>query len=354
MLSDALHLDQLGDYEALHKGFETFLRLSRWDWDSRDGASFSDELEQFYRVALIGLSGRVIILAESKKIEEPSGLLAVARVICGGVARLAADVAQAFSYQDQSQATLWSEWEWEGAEPGIARTLSSERYPLTFFAVRLMELSSDDMPLIDLHGTASQALSWFELNADRLLPFVSDQPGATREQRRDLAIAVLKAAVRIDEISEDDRVIASELSPEKVADFKSGVYAIAFGADPVERLFARHEAFLYLATDTDSIPEERCFFEFASKGFLADMQSGGRISYAPLEGHPLGQRVANDVMRLFCKALDEAPLMTAQLDTPEDLLSAFERAKSEIDESSDVVAVLAGDWFDIETKVSRT
>ena len=178
MLSDALHLDQLGDYEALHKGFETFLRLSRWDWDSRDGASFSDELEQFYRVALIGLSGRVIILAESKKIEEPSGFLAVARVICGGVARLAADVAQAFSYQDQSQATLWSEWEWEGAEPGIVRTLSSERYPLTFFAVRLMELSSDDMPLIDLHGTASQALSWFELNADRLLPFVSDQPGA--------------------------------------------------------------------------------------------------------------------------------------------------------------------------------
>ena len=75
-----------------------------------------------------------------------------------------------------------------------------------------------------------------------------------------MAIAVLKAAVRIDEISEDDRVIASELSPEKVADFNSGVYAIAFGADPVERFVRKHKAFLYLATDTDSIPAERCFF----------------------------------------------------------------------------------------------
>ena len=153
--------------------------------------------------------------------------------------------------------------------------------------------------------------------------------------------------MKIDEISEDNRIIAGELSTDRVADFKSGVYATALGADSVERLFARNEAFLYLATDIAPIPMERGFREFAPKAVFADMPSGGRIWYEPLEGHRLGQDVANDVMRMFCEALDEAPLMTAQLDTPEDLLSAFERAKTELDESSDTVAVLAGDWFDI-------
>ena len=37
MLSDALHLDHPGDFETLHSGFETCLRLIRWDWDRRDG-----------------------------------------------------------------------------------------------------------------------------------------------------------------------------------------------------------------------------------------------------------------------------------------------------------------------------
>ena len=185
MLSDALNRDQPGDYDALHKGFETFLRLSRWDWDRRDGESFSNALEQSYRVVLMGLSGRAITLTEASRIEEPSRYLAVSRGIFGGVTRLADDIAQAFNLEDRSPDSQWSAWEWEGAEPGIVQRLSPESYPLTFFAIRLMELSSDEIPVIDLHGAASQVLTWFEPNADRLLPFVSDQPGGTREQRRD-------------------------------------------------------------------------------------------------------------------------------------------------------------------------
>lgn len=347
LLSDALNRDQPRDYDALHKGFETFLRLSRWDWDRRKGESFSNSLEQSYRVVLMGISGRAIILTQASRIEEPSRYLAVPRGIFGSVTRLADGIAQALNLEDRSANSQWSEWEWEGAEPGIVQTLSPESYPLTFFAVRLMELSSDEMPVIDLHGTASQVLTWFESNADRLLPFVSDQPGRTREQRRDWATGVLREAVKNDEISEDNRIIANELSTDRVADFKSGVYATALGADSVERLFARNEAFLYLATDIAPMPMERGFFEFAPKAVFADMPSGGRIWYEPLDGHWLGQDVANDVMRMFCEALDDAPLITAQLDTPEELLSAFERAKTDLDESSDTVAVLAGDWVDI-------
>ncbi len=125
---------------------------------------------------------------------------------------------------------------------------------MTFFAVRLMELSSEEMPAIDLHGTEERILSWFESNADRLLRFVSDQPGATREQRRDWAVKALTAAVATDEAAEDNRIIASRLSPQKVAAFKSGVFEAALGTDSVERLFERYGACLYLSGDTDAIP----------------------------------------------------------------------------------------------------
>ena len=347
MLSDALHLDQPGDFEALHKGFETSLRLIRSDWDHRDRMNFSDTLEQLYRVVLMGIAGRAIILAESGRMEDTSRYLPVSRGKYSHVEPLADDIAQALRREDRSQASQWSEWEWEGAEPGMAQMMSAERYPLTFFAVRLVELSSDAMPVVDLHGTANQVLSWFESNADRLLPFVFDEPDTTREQRRDWAAGALRAAVKKDEIAEDDRIIASELSPERVANFRSSVYANTFAIDSVERIFEEAGAFLYLTKDTGPAPEEKGFFVTVSRVSLADMPLNGSIFYEPLKGDELGRHLANDILTRLCEALDEAPSITAQLDTPEELLGAFDKAKTELDQSSELVAVLAGDWFAI-------
>ena len=310
--------------------------------------NFSQTLAQFYRVVLMGVGGRAIILAESGRLEDPSRYLAVCRGTFGGVQHLGGDIAEALRREDQSQTSQWSEWEWEGAEPGIVQRMSAERYPLTFFAVRLMELSSDAMPVVDLHGTANQVLSWFESNADRLLAFVSDQPDSTPEQRREWATGVLRAAVKRDEIAEDDRIIASELSPERVAGFNSSVYATAFATSSVERLFEDCGAFLYLTAYTDPSPEKRGFFDRAPKAFLADMPSGGRISYACLEGDQFGRGLVNDIIARLCEALDEVPEMSVPLNSPEELLSSFDDAKAELGNSSEVVAVLAGDWMAIE------
>ena len=57
--------------------------------------------------------------------------------------------------------------------------------------------------------------------------------------------------------------------------------------------------------------------------------------------------VADDIKGLLCEALDDAPTLGAQLDTPEELLSAFDKAKTALDPVSELVAVLAGDWFDV-------
>ena len=58
--------------------------------------------------------------------------------------------------------------------------------------------------------------------------------------------------------------------------------------------------------------------------------------------------MADDIMRLLCEALDAAPTMAGQLDTPEELFSAFDRASTDFNPESELAAVLAGDWIDVE------
>ena len=347
MLSDALNLDQPEDYEAIHKGFKTFLRLSRWDLGRRYGNSFSNAIEQLHRVVLMGVAGRAIVLAEECRIGDPIRYLAMPREVFRGVVPLADDIAQALQLEIRSQASQWSEWEWEGAEPGVAQMQSPERYPLTFFAIRLMELSSDAMPALDLHGTASQVLNWFESNADRLLPFVADQPGTSRQQLREWAAGALKAAVRTDETAEENRIISSKLSLDRIAKFKSDVYAAAFELDSIEGLFRRCEVFLYLAGDVDAVPKERGFYKLVPKAPFVDTPNDGYVSDEFLGGDQWGRGLANDILQLLSEALDEAPMLTAQLGTPEDLFGAFDRAKTALNPVGELVAVLAGDWIDI-------
>ena len=354
MLSDALRFDRPEDFEALHKGFSACLRFLRWDWGRRFNlptggrANSSDTLEQFYRVFLMGLAGRAIMLAELSRLAEPVRYLDMVRVIYSGVRRLADDIGQALLHENLFQASQWSEWEWEGAEPGVVQVMAPEQYPLTFFVVRLMELSSDTMPGPNLHGSAGRVLNWFESNSDRLLQFVSDRPDATREEQRAWASRALREAVKIDEVAEDNRVIESSLSSERVSFFKSEVYANAFGADPVERIFEGSGAFWYLPTGSESSPEERGYTNFESKGFLASLAAESRHHYAPLEGDQWGHGLANDIIWLFCEALDGAPETSAPLDCSEDLLRAFDKVKTELEPSGELIAVLAGNWTRME------
>ncbi len=111
MLSDALSGDQPEDYDALHEGFQTFLKLSRWEWDRRNGKSFSDSLEQSYGVVLMGVARRAIALAEDGRVEEPNSYLAAPRQVFGEVARLADHIAESVKREDGSRHPQWSEWE---------------------------------------------------------------------------------------------------------------------------------------------------------------------------------------------------------------------------------------------------
>ena len=353
LLSDAMHNDEPDDFEKLHKGFEASLRLIRGDWERRSWSApetveLSDRLEQEHRIVLMGLAGRAINLAESGRISDATRYLEVGREAHSSRNRLAEDIAQAFVRDDSSRVTQWSEWQWEGAEPGKAQVMNPEQYPLTFLVVRLMELSSITMPALNLHGRANRVLGWFETNAERLLPFVSEEPTATKEERRLWAAEALRASVPLDETAEEDRIISSNLSPERVSLFKSDVYASAFAARSVEQLFDQAGAFLYISFDSNAGPEERGFLSLVPKGFLAELPAGSPVYYGSPGGDRWGRGLADDITNQLCKALDRSPEISLPLDTPEEFLLAFEMAKKELDSSDEVVAVLAGNWTKME------
>ncbi len=355
MLSDAMHAGKDGDYQRMHSEFEAwfrFIRLSRDIGRHRNSmmAQNYEALRQDYRIALMGLAGRATVLASSGRILDPSRYINVARETCTRLEQLADDTAVALLHasENRQRFSLWHEWEMQGLERWQARGISVEQYPLAFFSVRLMELVSEQSPTLNLRGRAKQTLAWFSSNGERLESLVhrSDQ---VDDNRRELAINALEAAVQRDEIEEDYRIIRLDLSPNRVPEFISGVYAEAFARNYVERLFEQANAFQYLSGDADEAPKERLITnQLFGKGFFVDPEGPAPIYYSPIEGDQFGLEIADFVVYRLCEALDSATEMISLLNNPKEFLQAIDQAEKSLSPSREVVVLLAGDYTDLE------
>ena len=123
LLSDSMVLGQLHDYAPLHKGFQAKLRAIRFQWSAEDlpvsdASELLKELEQEYRITLMGLSGRAILLAQSDRIRDVNSYLEVGREVYSQLGSMAGDVATALDYDDHSRLTVWEEWEFQDAGTG--------------------------------------------------------------------------------------------------------------------------------------------------------------------------------------------------------------------------------------------
>ena len=352
LLSDALHSDQASDFEQLHSEFVPRLRAIGLHWrsDERSPSEASGllrQLEQEYRVSLMGLIGRAILLAQPGRIRDVNPYLQVGRRIGPELEPMANDLAAALSDDSHSHLSMWDEWEYENAEPYQATFISAERYPLTFFALRLLELSSGETPTFELHGRAQRALDWFNGNWESVGSHVPDEPGLTLDQRREYAVEALRRAVHKDEASEDFDIIGRALSATRVVAFKSDVYSAAFSDNAVIQWFNRAGAILYLPSDADNAPnEQQVFPQFMHKGFLTNTPETAQIGYAPLSGERWGTALSDLVLRKLYETLRGAPEMFAPLDTPQALLHGVDRAIEELNGPDHVIVLLAGNWFD--------
>jgi len=350
LLSAAMHRNRAIDFERLQTGFDGFLRAVslHWRierWQRTESTELYEQLEQDYRIALMGLGGRALLLAESGKSADPRPYVQAALSKYDNVGPMGSDVAYAL---DQSHdISLWSDWEWEGAEPLKVVEPDQRRYPLTLFCVGLLEFAATPLPPLDLKGSAQRVIDWFTANISRLDRHVSPSADITLDERREHAVKALRDAVSTDEIAHDLDVARWQLSTDKVADFMTGVYVYAVGASTIERLFEREGAFLYLSSNAPDGPSPREVSQPAPKVFLAEVPHHARADYEALRGNPLGQGLARDVVTSFCEALDGAPTVTSRLDSSDELLRALDEALEGLGPSGEKIVLLLGDWSHI-------
>ena len=352
ILNHAMQIDSSADYLQLHESFEDCIRTtSRFmrNLSERRTTSMSEigRLEQDYRIALMGLAGRAVLLANSGIIADPSPYLNIARGKHNRAQEAADDIAQALAHDNIRGNTLWRNWEMEGVGNFQTVSLRPEKYPLMWFAIRVIELSTEPLQSLNLRGQAQRILGWFETNSSEIEAHVAGNPDLTFEARREFATTTLRAAVYADEIAEDYAIIESELSACKVSKFKTEAYESAFATNSIKRLFERAAAVLRLRTDAEQVPEERPYRDWPPKAFLADIREDNPTSYAPLKGDHIGRMFSKDVVQVFCKALEEAPQVASSLNTPEKLLQVIDNALTDLNASGEIVVVLDGDWAEV-------
>ena len=352
VLSHALHANLVEDYRWLQREFSSILSdiLERWYMDvgfSGDQPQLASHLTQENRVTLMGLAGRAVMLADSGEIADATPYVDVVRVAYGNPTSLGGDISSALRFERRATHRQWEDWEvpehigvWSG-------TLSPERYPLTCFAILLMELS--DGATLDLHlgGNAKRILEWFRANSERLERFVVDTDSVTVHQRREFATAALHKAVERDEVEEDLEIIRREISSARVDAYRLDVSSGMVRAASVERFFGQVGAVLILDPGAKDAPAERGHRELLPKFCFVDGQESDHTYYAPISGEGGGRRLARDAVHLLSEAADGATRMTAPLDTRRAMFGAIDAALDELDPQGNAIVVLAGDSRDL-------
>ena len=360
ILSDAMQSSRPDDFDSMDKGFGNFFRFLRWQWGldtnpTPEPASLYAALDREHRIVLMGLAARAATLENIGRISDMSPYALPARRAFSNPGTLADDLAYAIQSRERSTSfSQWTEWDRQdsGQETGLI-SVSPEKYPFTFFAIRMMEIVTDPKPTINLHGESQRTLDWFTNNSERLERHVAEGPGITIQRRRELVVETLEEAVINDSIQEDLNIIGWNLSEERMSDFTSEVYSEEAGTNVIERLFEQEESLLYLAGDNGDSPEARGIHSLVLKAFLAEIPQETRHGYTRLEGNRYGADLSYDVIHLLRESLEGASEIETRLDTPEDFVRAIGTAKEELNPSGEIIILQTGDWFDIHSALYR-
>ena len=350
VLSDALHSGFVEDYLWLHREFGSILSniLERWNRDVRPfgtEAELSADLRLEYRIATMGLTGRAVILSGSGDVSDPTPYLDVARGVYGRSTDLAADVSAAMRIESHVSFSQWWGWDTQYRLSVHSDSLSLERYPLTCFAVLLMDRVEDSTLSLNLRGNAQRVLDWFVDNAEGLEPFVRDTPASSAQQRRDFAIEILQAAVRTDEVEEDLKIISREISSERVVACRDGVDEGMESAASAQTMFEQAGALVRLVPGVIEV-RDLGIHKLFPKAFLVNPAEGDQMGYSPVDGDLWGRRLAEGEVDLLCGELEQATPITAPLDAVSAFFAAVDAAVDDLDPEGNAGVVVAGDWGD--------
>ena len=348
LLARALDERRAEDFGSLRARFAELLEWvgRHWEvdaWPRPAAADLHASLLQDARIALLGLGGRALELARLGEVEDISSYISVTRGEYNDPQRLADDLAQALSSSGYIDRFSWVSWQFPTGS-GTGPMLDPHRYVLSFGMLRLLELATRPLPDLDLHGTAEVVLNRYE-NSGHLERFLESDPDIGMEERRTRVREALEAAMRRDTRTEEDEVIASELSTERVENFVADVRASRFGTDAIERLFTEADAFQPLRHDAAGAPKKRGTNKrLEPKAYFIDHREGSRTHYQPVDGEPWADEMRDDVVRKLCDALSDAPAMGTPPASADAFPEAVDDALADLNPEGEVLVLFIGDW----------
>lgn len=342
ILDFAMHENRPDDFVHLQEGFESILRTLEYSWRGHDwprpaSAEHYDAILRAYRVALMGIGGRALALAESGTIAAAEPYLEPLRAILSDARTLAGDIAFALDEMHEDD-FLWHNWETEGLKELVGGSIDPTRYPVSFFFMRMLEIAGA-IPPLDLQGHARRLSEAFARERDRAARYANlqaddaDALAATVQE-------VFDAAVKRDVVAEQAATIARPLSDARVSQFIADVYDSRFSFVDLERVFESAGASWY-AHKSVAEPEERGF-----RGATARAPFVEAPGWVAINVHTIGPGLENDFMERFEIALSDAPRTDAPLSTTTEILQAIDREMLELNSEGPLVIVLAGDLID--------
>ena len=361
LLSLALHGDLHDDFKALSQEFAGVLEECGARWGAEqyplpETAHLHAQLEQRVRIALMGLGGRALQLAQQNKVNDPQPYLDVVRAQYSSPETLAKDMAVALDLAEtlEEGVPLWREWESEGIPSLTVYSLNPARYPLAFFVLRLLELASAPLPALSLQGGTQRVSGWSTEHLSEVEGFVKVPPGETLEALKQHALSSLGDTVQSHEIAREEDIIRRPLSSSRIRDFKEGVRQSISENGATERLFTQAEALSHLGPEDASAPEPRGFNHFLTKDAFTDQPTTGPfrdLYVANYETHLYGVEIEHDVRQQFSEALSDAPVIEVPLDTPDALLQAIDGALADLTSASRAIVLLTGEWREIRNRL---
>lgn len=305
LLNAALEVDRSSDFAELVEGFETLIKSASYTFHNAYEGPEADLIEWLrleYRISLMAVGGRVVLLHKERRLVSAAPYLDRLRQKLARLSDLTDPIAHVLDDREERQ-SLWMTWETEHQPEMEASFIMPERYILTYFAVRALELLASDSAPLMLKGNAKRVREFIEGQLESVRPYILLEPEQRFDDQADTLANMLRESEAEDERSDDEDMASSPLDPVKMATYIADVYAARRDASALETVFADADAFKLVTLPDDADPQPRGFSRLTFRAPFTDRPDW---HHGPVD--LVGNDWERDLLRTLEVALRETPV----------------------------------------------
>lgn len=340
----SLMLDRPHDFAEFHRGFGDFVRqlsLSTREFEELEGAARSavERIRQLRRIALLGLSGRAVLLERAGRLRDAQPFLEVMRDEYQRLSDLVRDFVLVLD-DPVGDRFSWSDWESEGRRPLETYSVDASKYPTIGFLIRALEFAADQELMLPMQGNAERARDLVNRLVQDAESAVQIEDRTLLETARERLDKALAEAGQADARAEQDAIIAASLDQDRVGTFVADFLAGRYGRAVLEPIFRAFGAYRF--TRAEAVDGTGFGWNVALQKAIFTT-TPGNVRFFGIEQH--GVDFERSLVGQLVEAFDEVKPVECSLSHTEDVRAALDVARENL-RTDALVAVMVGDWSD--------